>query len=96
MEDLPKSSLPPDTVTNPMDLHLWYVRRDIGEIKVSIAELKNGYVSNVDFFEHKKADEDHEQRIRALEESRWKIAGSTGVIVGFISIIGSYLVNLLL
>lgn len=94
----------PDETNIPT--HLFYISKSIGEIKEkqdkafeenrkNFDDIKNSYVPRMEFEEHMKADEDHEQRIRILEESRWKVAGATGIIASVLSVIGSYLISLL-
>lgn len=75
-----KPSLPPPELSADPGVHLWYMRRDISEIKTSINELKNSYVTQKDFSEHLKADEDHENRIRTIEQNMWKQIGTSSVI----------------
>lgn len=86
---------PPIVDSTNMNVHLSYIRRDVDEIKATLKDLKNGYVSQSDFVEHLKVADDHESRIRILEEGKWKIAGATGVIVGIISIFGIYILKLI-
>ncbi len=59
----------PEVMTDPVSVHMWYMRRDIGEIKITLSNLKDGYVSRTDFDEHLKTDADHEVRIRTIEKS---------------------------
>lgn len=76
------------------------MRRDIGEIKSSLNELKNSYVNRNDFDEHLKADEDHEVRIRAMETFQNTLMGKMwgiGIIAsfggGFLTLVGTYLID---
>lgn len=61
-------------------VHLSYIRRDIVDIKTQLTDLKGAYVTRVDYNEHLKAAEDHEQRIRGLEKDLWKRIGLTSAI----------------
>lgn len=98
-------SIPPADPTGldgTVGVHMGYMRRDIDEIKTIITEtnkkidtLANSFVTHGEFSEHLKADKDHEDRIRILEDSRMKVVVLTGTITGFLSIIGSYLLSLL-
>lgn len=61
-------------------VHLSYIRRDIVDIKSQLIDLKNSYVTQVDFDKHLNVDKDHEDRIRALEKDMWKRIGLTSAI----------------
>lgn len=103
-------SPPPVTLdSDGIAIHLNYIRRDIDEIKVNqkanseavqsaFNDLKNGYVSRLDFNEHIKQDEDHETRIRGLQTFQdnltgrmWGIGVLSGLVMGVISLlVGHY------
>lgn len=107
MENVPK--IPPPIEMAPGDstsTHLSYLRRDVDNLSTKIDRLGEAvnlkldilsgkYVTQDDFQEHLKADADHEIRIRVLEEGRWKDKLIVGSIVGFFSIVGSYIISLL-
>lgn len=78
MEDLKKSPAPVEP--DGMNIHLAYIRRDIDEIKISVKELGGRYVTMTDYQDHLKTSDDHEQRIRELEEERWKVVGASSII----------------
>ncbi len=44
------------------------IKDDIKDIKISMKEIGTRFVTTTEFAEHIKADEDHETRIRALED----------------------------
>lgn len=88
-----EAKLPPPVESDGMNVHLSYIRRDIDEIKLTLRELGGQFVTSVDYAEHLKSHQDHEERIRVLEESRWKVVGATGIIVGLITIIGEYFIS---
>src|ERR1035437_2940608 len=50
-----------------------YIKKDISEIKSSLAIFPTTFVQTPDFLEHKKIDENHENRIKALEVITTKI-----------------------
>ncbi len=93
------SKTPPPVVAptdvGGMSIHLSYIRRDIDEIKGGIKDLKNSYVSRVDFDEHLKIDEDHEERLRTIEQSMWKYIGYSSAISSFVGIGGAFLIQYL-
>lgn len=84
---------PPELGSDPLSIHLWYVRRDVGEIKSTLSDMKNGFVTRVDFDEHLKSDTDHENRIRTIEQSTWKNLGFSSAIGAVISLIGASLIQ---
>lgn len=96
MNDLEtKPNLPPPEISADPSVHLWYLRRDIGEIKVTLNKLENNYVTQKDFEDHLKADEDHEQRIRSLEKALWKYIGFSSAISAVVSVAGAALIQFL-
>ncbi len=60
----------PEVTKDPLSVHLWYMRKDIGEIKNTLSTMRDGFVTRTDFEEHLKADEDHEERIRTIEKDK--------------------------
>lgn len=77
-------------VQSPTDLggvaiHLSYLRRDIYTLSNKIDNISVNFVTINDFREHLKADDDHEQRIRTLEQAMWKYIGTASVISGIIT-----------
>lgn len=92
--DQPKIPAPITDAPDGMSVHIQYIRRDIDEIKLNLRDLKDNYVTNTDFQSHLKIDEDHEKRIRTLEDSvtkivsmmkTWGIAGA--VLLGGLQVI---------
>ena len=81
--------------TSATALNIQYIQRDIQEIKQSIKETNEKSVSRIEFTEVCNVQADHERRTRSLEESRYKVVVWTGTITGFLSIAGSYIINLL-
>lgn len=69
--------------------------KKIEHINNKLDSLTDGYVTRTDFNEHQKVDQDHEQRLRVLEEKNWKVAGAAGVIGAILSVMGSYIVGLI-
>lgn len=69
--------------------------KGIAEINHKLDNLSNSYVTTKDFEEHKDRSDDHEKRLRFLEERGWKVAGAAGVIAGLISIFGVFLIQFL-
>ena len=87
---------PIDAGSDPMNIHLSYIRRDIDSINKTLDGLVSGYVSRVDFIDHLKDDADHESRIRSLEEFHNTLLGKMwgiGILVGGLSSIISFMVN---
>lgn len=93
MNDSNKNENPPPVGldSDGVAIHLSYIRRDIDEIKsnqsknnteikTAITNLQNSYITRVDFDNHLKTDEDHETRLRVIEENMWKRIGATGLI----------------
>ena len=98
MENDIKIPAPVDTGNDTVSVHLSYIRRDIDQIRTdltknsqevrgAIEDLKNAYVTRIDYEEHLKADDDHENRIRNIEKTLWKYVGASSAI----SAIGSAL-----
>lgn len=93
---------PPELGLDPIAIHLWYVRRDVADIKKTQKEnnedvknqfddLRNGYLTKTDFAEHLKADADHEDRIRVIEKFNDNLLGRMwGIGIGA-TVIGSVL-----
>jgi hypothetical protein len=88
------AKIPPPIENGGMNIHLSYIRRDVDEIKVTLKDLKNSYITQEEFTEHVKIADDHESRIRTLEESvtstlsmikTWGMIG--GVILGGMQIV---------
>lgn len=93
-----KTPAPIDLSVDSVNVHLSYIRRDVDMVNAKLSQMEqaltdkidevgNAYVSRVDFNEHLKVDEDHENRIRSLERALWKYVGASSVI----SAIGSAL-----
>lgn len=89
-------SLPVSDMTT-MAVHLSYVRRDLESMNKKLDSLINTFVTEGDFKEHLKADADHEERIRVLEEfhntligKMWGVGMLAGLIVGIISFIANH------
>ena len=55
-----------------VSVHLQYIRRDIDEIKLNMnngfERLENLYVTRIDFDEHTKKLDDHESRLRLINQ----------------------------
>ncbi len=71
------------------------ISKRMDKLDYKLDVMSNGYVTRMDFDEHLKADADHENRLRVLEESRWKVVAITGVITGFLSVAGSYILSMI-
>lgn len=93
METIETKIPSPETSSDPMSVHLWYVRRDISEIKGTLSDLKNGYVTRTDFDEHLKTDADHESRIRTLEKNMWKWIGASSIISAGAAYVAQFLIK---
>ncbi len=82
---------PPPVDSAGMNIHMSYVRRDIDEIKVILKDIKNGYVSSGDFAEHVKISggllDDHEKRVRAIEENTSDIKTIKKLVYGVVGLI---------
>lgn len=92
MENTIPTQPPPEISADP-SVHLWYMRRDIGEIKNTLSKMENNFVTQNDFKEHLKADDDHEQRIRSLEKALWKYVGFSSAISAILAVGGSALIE---
>ncbi len=102
METPDTSAQIPNTIEG-MAIHLSYLRRDstASNVKMDavirkLDDLANIYVSNETFRDHLKADEDHENRIRLIEEFRDTLTGkllSASVFMGLIFSAASLLIN---
>ncbi len=57
----------PNTVEG-MSIHLSYIRRDLREMNKKLDNLGGMYVPMEVFAKHLEADQDHENRIRKIEE----------------------------
>ena len=72
-------------------IHLATLSRKMDRVDSKLDAMLNVYVTRADFEEHLKIDEDHESRLRSIEDSRSKIIGiATAVGVG-----GSIIVQLI-
>lgn len=87
------TNLPPPEMSADPSVHLWYMRRDIGEIKNTLSKMENNFVTQNDFKEHLKADDDHEQRIRNIEKAQWKNVGFSSAISAILAVAGSALIE---
>lgn len=67
--------------------HFSYLRRDVDEIKNAVKDLKNGYVTRLDFDEHLKADDDHEKRIRTIESLVQDVATVKKIVYSCVALI---------
>lgn len=94
MEETKKIPAPININNGEVAVHLAYIRRDIDEIKVnqdknnldlkeSIKDLKNGFVTHTEFAETEKITDDHENRIRTIEKNMWKWIGMSSIISSF-------------
>ncbi len=68
-------------------IHLSYVRRDMDTMIKKLDGLGSSFVTASDFAEHLKADEDHEKRIRALEEATSENPLVKRIVYGAVAII---------
>lgn len=88
----------PPPVTSPGNIgelatHFSYLRRDVDEIKTGFKDLKNGYVTRIDFEEHLKTDEDHENRLRMLETSLNDISTVKKLVYGCVGLMLTLLIS---
>lgn len=90
-----KPLIPPPVSSDndAVSIHLSYIRRDIFDIRQTLTDMRNAYVTRSDYEEHLKADDDHEERIRSLERSYWKYIGASGAVSAIITILGGYFIN---
>ncbi len=88
--DLP---IQPPTDLAGVAIHLSYLRRDMQNLSGKIDGISQTFVTMLDFKEHQKADEDHEERIRVLEKALWKYVGVSSIATGLLSVIGTALVQ---
>jgi len=65
------------------------------EIKGNFKELIDNYVTQVEYIETVRIQRQHDNDIKTLQESRWRIVGATSAITGILSIAGSYIINIL-
>ncbi len=84
---------PIDHTNDSTSVHLSYIRRDIDTINAKLDNLTNGYVTKADFEEHQKIDQDHEERIRTIEQELWKYIGFSSAISSAIALGGSFLIQ---
>lgn len=101
-----KTPPPIELENSSMNVHLSYIRRDLDELKsiqksqhaenlAKLDSLHNSYVTRIDFEEHLKADEDHEKRIRGLEQEEWKRTGINTILGAGAGIIAAIVVKLI-
>lgn len=50
-------------------------------------DMQSSYVTRTEFSEHEKRDEDHENRIRAIEKNMWRQIGASSIISAVVSLI---------
>ncbi len=70
-----------------VNIHLSYIRKDIDSLSKKIDEISSSFVTNQEFQEHLKADEDHEARIRLLQEFQDTLMGKiwgVGIVASLI------------
>jgi hypothetical protein len=86
-----ETKIPPPVPTpgniGELSTHFSYLRRDVDELKTLIKDQKNGYVNRTDFEDHLKIDEDHEKRIRLLEQIASDIPTLKKVVYGAVGLI---------
>lgn len=98
------STPPPVMIGGDQTVHLGYMRRDLDDLKrnqdanfkalsETLAQIRDGHLTRAEFADHLKADEDHERRIRSLEQERWKLAGASGIVASAVSLLASFLLQ---
>ena len=70
------------------------------EIKATLRDLKDGFISRIEFNDHTKKDDDHETRIRKIEQfndtlrgKMWGIGIMSGFVFGMLSLVAQYLIQ---
>ena len=71
-------------------LNIQYIQKDILEIKQTLKDINTSYVSTSEFAEHILTDNDHENRIRAIEQNMWKWMGMSTILGAVASFLMAY------
>lgn len=76
-----------------MAVHLSYMRKDMESMNRKLDSLANTFVSTDDFQKHIKISDDHETRIRILEEFKDTLTGKligAAAVMGIVFTLGTY------
>lgn len=76
-------------------INISYIQKDMVEVKQTLKEMIGVFVTTKDFAEHEKRVDDHEVRIRTLEEGMWKLVGVSSIIASIITVLGTFLLKLI-
>lgn len=72
-----------------------YIKKDLAEIKLSLDRMPDSFLTKADFKDHSVMDDDHEKRIRLIEQSMWKWVGASSVITTVVTISISFALKLI-
>jgi len=84
-----------ETVIALMGKDITNIQVGIVAINQTLKEISGAYITTNDFAEHIKIDNDHEIRIRSLEQSMWKLAGVSSTISAVLTMGFAYVLKLI-
>lgn len=73
-----------------------YIKKDIAEIKQAVRDMPGIFLTVNEFKEHTKISDDHEKRIRVIEENMWKWIGISSIATAVAMMVISYVLKDLL
>ncbi len=86
MESSSDQPLAIPTTTEGIAIHLGYISRNLAELNKKMDAVQNSTVGRDEWANHLKADEDHEARIRILEQNMWKQIGMASIIASVVAV----------
>ena len=91
MESQNKIAIP--TTIEGIAVHLEYMSKSIAEINQKMDLVQNNTVNRSEWTDHLKRDEDHEARIRVIEQDLWKFIGASSIISAGIAFLGALIAH---
>ena len=76
-------------------INISYIQKDMADVKQSLKEITGMYVTNKDFADYIKTSDDHENRIRKMEENMWRWVGISSVVASVITAVSTFLLKLI-